>query len=84
MADTTAQMEQLKIDAGILADKQGHLLQPCEEYAGGAVNIAECETCHRFVWVEIYPDGHDVRGPALIRTCNPKNKGIIYLTPARI
>lgn len=69
MADTTAQMNSLRIAGADLADKKGHATTSFEEYAGGAVYITECADCGRYVWAEIWPDGHDLRGSALTLDC---------------
>ncbi len=71
MADTTAQMNSLMLAGSDLADRKGHHIASFKEYAGGAVNIAECVNikCKRYVWVEIWPDGHDLRGSALVLDC---------------
>lgn len=69
MADTTAQMNTLRADAKELAADKKHNMGPEEEFAGGAVFIAECVACKRYTWAEIYPMGHDIRGSALITDC---------------
>jgi hypothetical protein len=70
MADTNAQMETLKGEAVELAELGGHTLGGYEEFAGGAVNLATCAGCGRFVIAEVFPDGHDVRGSALQTECD--------------
>ncbi len=69
--DTMAQMTGLKDAALELAVQRDHTIGPYQEYAGGAVSVAECLTCKRYVWTEIYPTGHDTRGSALVRDCGP-------------
>lgn len=71
MADTTAQMNMLRADARELAGMKGHSMGPEEEFMGGAVFISQCTRpgCVRHTWCEIYPDGHDMRGPALTTDC---------------
>jgi hypothetical protein len=67
--DFSAQMETLKKQSNELATGRGHTNGPYMEYGGGAVCISQCTKCGSHTWVEIYPTGHDTRGPALITDC---------------
>lgn len=69
MADTTQQMEVLKDLTSEQAAEKGHSLGAYQEYAGGAVNVAECGSCKRWALAEIYPFGTDSRGSALTLDC---------------
>jgi hypothetical protein len=72
MADHSAQMETLKKQSNELAAMRGHANGSYTEYGGGAVTIAQCTKCNRHTWVEIYPSGHDTRGPGLTTDCPEK------------
>jgi hypothetical protein len=67
--DTSDQMKSMMKQADELAAMHGHTNGPYKEYGGGSINIAECTKCGKFTWVEIYPSGHDTRGPGLTTDC---------------
>lgn len=85
MSDTTSEMEQLKATTATLAEERHHTLGPFQEFAGGAVNIAECTKCQRFALAELYQSRQqnergqvitsthtDSRGSALSVDCETK------------
>ena len=54
MSDTASAMGKLKLDAVVRTSARRHELGSFQEFAGGAVNIAECAKCQRFALVELY------------------------------
>lgn len=85
MSDTTSKVNQLKVEVSLLAEKRNHTLGQFQDFAGGAVSIAECTKCQRFALAELYEwpqygdDGQittrtetNFRGSALVVDCETK------------
>lgn len=54
MSDTTSKVNQLKVEVSLLAEKKSHTLGGFQDFAGGAVSIAECTKCQRYALAELY------------------------------